>query len=135
MEQERKENNGFGSIPAPRVHRTGVFHCTLLLAVWLAFWFGAWFVMQTVCSMLGLHLQPSPGENSANDIDIETSTFTRYLFITAALVLTTVVSELMHSVVLFVEEWKHVNSRHGSRYDSCLSLFKISLQGQVIAPC
>ncbi|XP_078600529.1 stimulator of interferon genes protein-like isoform X2 [Branchiostoma floridae x Branchiostoma japonicum] len=116
MEQERKENNGFGSIPAPRVHRMGVFHCTLLLVVWLAFWFviqTAWFVMQTVCSMLGLHLQPSP----------------------AALVLTTVVSELMHSVVLFVEEWKHVNSRHGSRYQafqSCLH-FEFPMRGALPA--
>ncbi|XP_078606843.1 stimulator of interferon genes protein-like [Branchiostoma floridae x Branchiostoma japonicum] len=118
MDQEREENNGFGPIPTPRGRRAGVSYF-ILLAVWLTFWFLAWLVEKITHIMLGLPMQPFSGERS--------------MFIMATFFLLTVIYGLLHSLVLFVEEWKHINSRHGSRYQAfqrCLH-FKFPVKGPI----
>ncbi|CAH1272200.1 TMEM173 [Branchiostoma lanceolatum] len=123
MHQEREQNNGFGPIPSPRGRLAAGFHWALG-AAWLGWLF--YKVKTANTGISGVYIQLSSGQKCVNDthLYLEDSMFTHYMFITAAVLLTSLISGLLHSVGFFMEELKHIDSRHGGRYlealQSCL---------------
>ncbi|XP_066294070.1 stimulator of interferon genes protein 7-like [Branchiostoma lanceolatum] len=123
MHQEREQNNGFGPIPSPRGRLAAGFHWALG-AAWLGWLF--YKVKTANIHISGVYIQLSSGQKCVNDthLYLEDSMFTHYMFITAAVLLTSLISGLLHSVGFFMEELKHIDSRHGGRYlealQSCL---------------